>query len=118
MAFQKGQSGNPGGRPKIDPVLTDTARAHTKDAIETLVSVMNDQKNTPSSRVSAANALLDRGHGKAQAHIDVSVDDDLRERSEEEIDNHLDQLCREMGVKMIPHDYEKEGNQIDDGCTT
>lgn len=64
MPFAKGQSGNPGGRPKEDPELKELARAKTKDAIQTLASIMKSKKAPAAARVSAACALLDRGYGK------------------------------------------------------
>jgi hypothetical protein len=67
--FQKGQSGNPGGRPKVVAEVKELARAHTGEAIKTLVSIMTDPKAAPAARVSAANALLDRGYGKPPQHI-------------------------------------------------
>ena len=44
-------------------------RAHTGEAIKTLVSIMTNPKAAPAARVSAANALLDRGYGKPPQHI-------------------------------------------------
>src|SRR3954452_23772884 len=67
--LEKGQSGNPGGRPKVIAEIQALAREHTTSAVETLVTIMNDQKAAPASRVSAANALLDRGYGKPPQHI-------------------------------------------------
>ena len=67
--FQKGRSGNPGGRPKVVAEVKELARAHTREAIETLVSIMSNPKAAPAARVSAANALLDRGYGKPPQHI-------------------------------------------------
>ena len=69
MPFKKGQSGNPGGRPKVIAEVKELARAHTGEAIETLVSIMTNPKSAPAARVSAANALLDRGYGKPPQHI-------------------------------------------------
>ena len=42
--FKKGQSGNPGGRPKAVAEVKELARARTSDAIETLVSIMSNTK--------------------------------------------------------------------------
>src|SRR5262245_34426232 len=38
-------------------------------AINALVSIMNNTKASDAARVSAANALLDRGYGKPPQHI-------------------------------------------------
>ena len=44
MPFEKGQSGNPGGRPKVVAEIKELARAHTGEAIKTLVSIMTNHK--------------------------------------------------------------------------
>jgi hypothetical protein len=41
------------------------ARSHTRTAINALVGVMRSKNATHAARVSAANAILDRGWGKA-----------------------------------------------------
>jgi hypothetical protein len=60
----KGESGNPGGRPKGYGDVRELARQHTSDAVQTLVTIMNDPVAAPSARTSAASAILDRGWGK------------------------------------------------------
>ena len=57
--------------------IRSLARSHTRIALKVLVGVMRSEDATPAARVSAANAILDRGWGKApQAHKDG--DDGLR----------------------------------------
>jgi hypothetical protein len=41
------------------------ARSHTKTAVNVLVGVMRSKDATHAARVSAANAILDRGWGRA-----------------------------------------------------
>src|SRR6476661_3511899 len=67
--FKKGQSGNPGGRPKVVAEVRELAREHTAGAVQTLVSIKTNTKAAPAARVSAANALLDRCYGKPPQHI-------------------------------------------------
>lgn len=65
--FRKGQSGNPGGRPKEDGDVKLLARQHTVAAIERLAHwLMSDNAK---ASVSAAQALLDRGYGRAPQAI-------------------------------------------------
>ena len=45
--------------------IRSLARSHTRAAIRVLVGIMRCKDATPAARVSAANAILDRGWGKA-----------------------------------------------------
>ena len=45
--------------------IRSLARSHTRTAINVLAGIMRSEEATPAARVSAANALLDRGWGKA-----------------------------------------------------
>jgi len=57
--------------------LSKLARCYTERALNTLVNVMEDVEATPTARVAAANAILDRAHGKPMQPVDVAVDDNL-----------------------------------------
>lgn len=43
---------------------------YTAQALETLASIMNDVEQPPAARVSAANSLLDRAHGKPRQELE------------------------------------------------
>lgn len=62
MAFEKGQSGNPGGRPKEDSEVKALARQYGREAVEKLADLMRNADDRTAA--AAANALLDRGFGK------------------------------------------------------
>jgi hypothetical protein len=49
--FKKGQSGNPGGRPKIFTEVKQAAREHTEAALQTLLAVVNNEKASAAARV-------------------------------------------------------------------
>jgi hypothetical protein len=65
MPFVKGQSGNPGGRPKANARLVELAQSQTEAAISTLVGIMTDKGAPAAARVAASGVILDRGWGKA-----------------------------------------------------
>ncbi len=62
--FTKGRSGNPGGRPKLPAELRERAQAVTGDMLDVLVALARDPAQSGAVRVSAANSVLDRGHGR------------------------------------------------------
>jgi len=66
--FISGHSGNAGGRPKDEHRVFELARSYTVEAIETLVDLMRHGKDER-VRGTAAQALLDRGWGKAKVEV-------------------------------------------------
>src|SRR5215471_5155902 len=74
------------------------ARSYTKAAINTLVGIMRQPKARPAARVMAANALLDRGWGKA-AQL-VAVDGEIRQLVEVKLNvvtpNNLEQTTTKL----------------------
>ena len=72
MTYKKGESGNPGGRPKQDPKIRELAKEHGEEAVLTLVAMMANKRSPPSTRVAAANAILDRAYGKPTSALELT----------------------------------------------
>jgi hypothetical protein len=52
--------------------IRSLARSHTRTALRVLVGIMRSENATPAARVSAANAILDRGWGKPTQPLENS----------------------------------------------
>jgi len=53
MPWVKGQSPNPGGRPREVADIRKLARSRGKEAIDTLYEIMTDKKAPPASRIAS-----------------------------------------------------------------
>jgi hypothetical protein len=58
--------------------IRSVARSHTRTAINVLVGIMRSKDATPAARVSAANAILDRGWGKVAQPLQTGDDNTLK----------------------------------------
>ena len=93
--FVTGSKGNPGGRPKEVAHVRELAREWTAESIATLAEILQNTKAKSSSRVAAANALLDRGWGRAPQTIRVQQ---ISEMEEHELDDYIARLEAELGL--------------------
>ena len=75
--FQPGQTGNPGGRPRLPDDVKQLARGYTREALETLAGVMRNDEAPAAARVTAASHILDRAWGKPAQHLTVDPVGDL-----------------------------------------
>jgi hypothetical protein len=87
MTSKKGQSGNPGGKPKELKDIQLEARKMSLEVLKTLETVCKSAKSPAAARVAAANAILDRAFGKPPQFFTGDADQfrDLVEMSDEEL---------------------------------
>jgi hypothetical protein len=71
--WEKGCSGNPGGRPAGHGDLREIARRHTESALGVLVDVMQDESAPAAARVAACVHLLDRGYGRPESRARIEL---------------------------------------------
>jgi len=70
---------------KIPSDVKEMARGLTREAIQTLASVMRDSAAPPSARVRAAEVILDRAWGRPETSASIRVSGEVRELSTAEI---------------------------------
>ena len=70
-----GAGRKPGKVSEVKRELAEMAKDHAEAALQTLVDVMLSTAEPASARVSAANALLDRGYGKPAQAVALSNPD-------------------------------------------
>ena len=78
-------AGRPAGQPnKATRELKTLAQEYTSEAIKALAEVMRDKTAPAIARVKAAEALLDRGHGKPTQQVEARTSP-LEDLSDEEL---------------------------------
>ncbi len=73
--FQKGVSGNPGGRPKgLQKRVRQACGQDGKALVEMLLKIAHDTEESTRNRLVAIKELLDRGWGKPVQELSGTVD--------------------------------------------
>ena len=78
MPFVKGQSGNPGGKPKELKHVQLQARLISPLALRELKAILNDPEANKQAKISAAEVVLNRAWGRPMASIEHSGSIEVR----------------------------------------
>ena len=107
--WKPGQSGNPDGRPRGSSAVQLRCLQHCNEAVDTLLDLMrkNEGSKSDALRLAAANAILDRGVGKAAQSValDLNLTKKLDELSDDELIALRDRYAALSGAapKVIEH---------------
>ena len=124
--FQKGVSGNPGGKPKNPNVprrrAVDDIRALAREcgpeAIAKLRSILKDPKAPLHAVIMAANSLLDRGYGRPAQSVDVTANVSTvlpQERARDIIARRLAGIAERIEAERDGTPEQKFGAENQDG---
>lgn len=100
-----------GGREKGTPnkataSLKEAAQVYTEGALMVLVNVMQDETQPAAARISAATAILDRGHGKPTQAVEVDAsmkhEQWLELMSDADLDKRIYELSAKAGYIKAP----------------
>jgi len=96
-AWKPGQSGNPGGRPKIPEATKEAFKEASPEALECLREIMRSGGND-SARVAAAIHILDRAMGKVSQGVELTG----KEGGPMQVDQHtvLEGFSNEQLVRL------------------
>jgi hypothetical protein len=81
--FRPGQSGNPGGRPRVTAELRELAQADAPAAIKELAGALKARSGA--AHVAAICELLDDGYGKSTQFLATDIDADLENMTKDEL---------------------------------
>ncbi len=74
MPFEKGKSGNPGGRPKEVAEVRELAKKHGPAEIRRLAKLMASENER--TAVAACEAVLNRGYGRPAQSLTLAGEED------------------------------------------
>ena len=102
MRYKRGQSGNPGGRPRVLAEIQELASQHAPEVIAELARLA----------VKGRRELLDRGFGRARQGVEVSLPENNIVRTMlDEIDARNREDDRRSALNWKPSGSEKSSAQ-------
>jgi tyrosyl-tRNA synthetase len=112
-SFKPGQSGNPGGRPKLTQDELDAltmAKQFAPDAIRALHEIATSKTASDKARVTAAEAIINRVYGKPKETVESTIKHERR--------NESDILAELVALGLVPSERAAEGTAGGKGGTS
>lgn len=72
--WKKGESGNPAGRPKLHPEVTELAKQETPAAFKRIINLAKNAEDD-GTQLRANQYIIDRAYGKPAQAVDLSSKD-------------------------------------------
>lgn len=67
--MKKGETRNPGGRPKTSPEFKELAEKNSVPALKVIIAAMNNKRTPEKVRIDAAEMIINRVYGKPNQSI-------------------------------------------------
>lgn len=112
-----GSGRKPGVQNKVTRALKEMAGEYTERALNVLAQVMEDPEAPHAARVTAADKVLDRGHGRAAIMVDASLsgtlDQEMLHRLETEMVERMAKSRERQRQVLIERGFTDEtGNEL------
>ena len=102
-------------RRKMVENVRELCRTKSIDAVNALVEIVNSKTASPSARVVAANAILDRAFGKPQVTVETTVTN-YDTMSERELMEYIaGKTIEGEVVKALQDEEDQNGELLDEG---
>ena len=98
--WQKGASGNPNGRARVDPEVLERMRRLAPAALEALCQCLSSADERV--RLDAAKHLLDRVLGKPVQSTELTIDSSARDAVIEKLEKFRDEQLSESATQALP----------------
>jgi hypothetical protein len=106
--FQKGVSGNPGGRSRASRALDEVFRANAPECERRLLEFSLNEKAPWNVRLEATKECLNRAHGKPKAQAEVVHTHEMDEWSKDQLMSFILTSLTQAGIITVEGELTEE----------